>query len=95
MGLYKKYVEWASEKLARNVIAPILNSDKTWEVCDKIVEINDKIAEKTGYDYLDRCQKEAEYARKHPQQAALKRIAKGTLTTLILGGITDSRNLNK
>lgn len=94
MNLYDRYVEWASEKIAKHVIAPIMNSEKTWKACEKMVELNDKVAEKTGYDYLEKRREAEEYAKANPKKTALKRIGKTIASSLLFGGISDYRNLH-
>jgi len=94
MNLYERYVDWASEKIAKYVIAPVFNSKSTYTCIEKMVDLNDKIAEKTGYDYLEKCRKSEEYAKEHPQEAALKKIGKTIFTSLLFGGISDYRNLH-
>lgn len=93
MNLYERYVEWASEKIAKHVYVPLYNSETVYKISEKMVEVNNKIAVVTGYDYLENCRKEEEWARTNPEKASLKRIAKNVGWSLLFGVYSDYKNL--
>lgn len=93
MNLYDRYVEWASNKILDHILVPIMSSKVTWKVCDKVVQMNDYIAEKTGYNHLEAVKKRDEYNQRHPKKTALKKIAKTATSSLLMGGFTDYQNL--
>lgn len=94
MNLYDRYVDWASEKIAKHVIGPLLDSEEVWKTAEKLTELNDKVAERTGYDYLENCRKREEYNRQHPEKSALRKIGQTAARNVLLGGLSDCIHLH-
>ncbi len=98
MNLYERYVDWASDKIAGSKLFQGF-VDGMCVVVEKLVDLNDKVADATGVDLMEKhleAQKRAEeYRKQNPGKALLKDIGKAALFHGVLGVGSDIYRLKK